>query len=39
MDRSTPYPPINLARYEELVPKDGVYVTRTRVGGVIKRML
>jgi len=26
-------PTINLARYEELVPKDGVYVTRTRVGG------
>ena len=25
-------PTINLARYEELVPKDGVYVTRTRVG-------
>src|SRR5215471_3660924 len=24
-------PTINLARYEELVPKDGVYVTRTRV--------
>jgi len=23
---------INLAHYEELVPKDGVYVTRTRVG-------
>jgi riboflavin kinase/FMN adenylyltransferase len=26
-------PTINLARYEELVPKDGVYVSRTRVGG------
>src|SRR5712671_571768 len=25
-------PTINLAHYEELVPKDGVYVTRTRVG-------
>jgi riboflavin kinase / FMN adenylyltransferase len=25
-------PTINLARYEELVPKEGVYVTRTRVG-------
>jgi riboflavin kinase / FMN adenylyltransferase len=25
-------PTINLARYEELVPKDGVYVTLTRVG-------
>jgi len=25
-------PTINLARYEELAPKDGVYVTRTRVG-------
>lgn len=25
-------PTINLARYEELVAKDGVYVTRTRVG-------
>jgi riboflavin kinase/FMN adenylyltransferase len=25
-------PTINLARYEELVPKDGVYVTNTRVG-------
>ena len=24
-------PTINLSRYEELVPKDGVYVTRTRV--------
>lgn len=24
-------PTINLARYEELVPKDGVYITRTRV--------
>jgi len=26
-------PTINLARYEELVPKDGVYITRTRVAG------
>jgi riboflavin kinase/FMN adenylyltransferase len=25
-------PTINLARYEELVPKNGVYITRTRVG-------
>jgi riboflavin kinase/FMN adenylyltransferase len=25
-------PTVNLARHEELVPKDGVYVTRTRVG-------
>ncbi|MBS1849713.1 MAG: bifunctional riboflavin kinase/FAD synthetase [Acidobacteria bacterium] len=25
-------PTINLNRYEELVPKDGVYITRTRVG-------
>jgi riboflavin kinase/FMN adenylyltransferase len=25
-------PTINLSRYEELVPGDGVYVTRTRVG-------
>ena len=25
-------PTINLSRYEELVPKDGVYTTRTRVG-------
>ncbi len=25
-------PTINLSRYEELVPMDGVYVTRTRVG-------
>jgi riboflavin kinase/FMN adenylyltransferase len=25
-------PTINLARYEDLVPKDGVYITRTRVG-------
>ena len=25
-------PTINLARYEELVPKDGVYITRTHVG-------
>jgi riboflavin kinase / FMN adenylyltransferase len=27
-------PTINLARYEELVPKDGVYITRMRVGRV-----
>jgi len=27
-------PTINLTRYEELVPKDGVYITRMRVGGV-----
>ncbi len=27
-------PTINLARYEELVPRDGVYITRMRVGGV-----
>ena len=26
-------PTINLARYDELVPADGVYVTQTRVGG------
>src|SRR6266852_9427486 len=26
-------PTINLARYEELVPKDGVYISCTRVGG------
>src|SRR5215467_1474630 len=26
-------PTINMARYEELVPNDGVYITRTRVGG------
>ncbi len=26
-------PTINLARYEELVPQDGVYITRTRVAG------
>ncbi len=26
-------PTINLSRYEELLPKDGVYITRTRVGG------
>lgn len=26
-------PTINLARYEELIPKDGVYITCTRVGG------
>jgi len=25
-------PTINLSRYDELVPRDGVYVTRTRVG-------
>jgi riboflavin kinase / FMN adenylyltransferase len=25
-------PTINLARYEELIPRDGVYITRTRVG-------
>ncbi len=25
-------PTINLARYQELVPKDGVYISRTRVG-------
>ena len=25
-------PTVNLSRYEELVPKDGVYITRTRVG-------
>lgn len=25
-------PTINLSRYEELVPKDGVYVTRARIG-------
>jgi riboflavin kinase/FMN adenylyltransferase len=25
-------PTINLTRYEELAPKDGVYITRTRVG-------
>jgi riboflavin kinase/FMN adenylyltransferase len=25
-------PTINLSRYEELVPEDGVYITRTRVG-------
>src|SRR5258706_6469174 len=25
-------PTLNLAHYEELVPRDGVYVTRTRVG-------
>ena len=25
-------PTINLAPYEELVPKDGVYITRTRIG-------
>jgi riboflavin kinase / FMN adenylyltransferase len=25
-------PTINLAGYEELVPKDGVYITRTRIG-------
>jgi riboflavin kinase / FMN adenylyltransferase len=26
-------PTINLSRYEEMVPADGVYITRTRVGG------
>ncbi len=26
-------PTINLSRYDELVPQDGVYITRTRVGG------
>src|SRR3989440_857620 len=26
-------PTINIARYEELVPKDGVYITRTRLAG------
>jgi riboflavin kinase/FMN adenylyltransferase len=26
-------PTVNLARYEELIPKDGVYITRTRIGG------
>src|SRR5271166_3850378 len=26
-------PTINLAHYEELVPGDGVYITRTRIGG------
>jgi len=25
-------PTINLSKYEELAPKDGVYITRTRVG-------
>ncbi len=25
-------PTINLSRYEELAPKDGVYITRTRIG-------
>src|SRR5213078_5300910 len=25
-------PTINLSRYEEMVPKDGVYITQTRVG-------
>jgi riboflavin kinase/FMN adenylyltransferase len=28
-------PTINLVRYEELVPRDGVYITRTRVGGEV----
>ena len=28
-------PTINLARYEELVPKDGVYITRTRVAAEV----
>jgi riboflavin kinase/FMN adenylyltransferase len=27
-------PTINLARYEELVPKNGVYITRTRIGPI-----
>jgi len=26
-------PTINLSRYDELTPQDGVYITRTRVGG------
>jgi riboflavin kinase/FMN adenylyltransferase len=26
-------PTINLSRYEEMVPKDGVYITRTKVAG------
>jgi len=26
-------PTINLSRYDEMVPRDGVYITRTRVGG------
>jgi riboflavin kinase/FMN adenylyltransferase len=26
-------PTINLSRYEEIVPRDGVYITRTRVAG------
>ncbi len=26
-------PTINLSRYEEMVPRDGVYITRVRVGG------
>jgi riboflavin kinase/FMN adenylyltransferase len=26
-------PTINLAQYKELVPKDGVYITRARIGG------
>src|ERR1700681_1142866 len=29
-------PTINLARYEELVPKDGVYITRARIGSGAK---
>jgi riboflavin kinase/FMN adenylyltransferase len=28
-------PTINLARYEELVPRDGVYITRTRVAAEV----
>ncbi len=28
-------PTINLSRYDELVPKDGVYITRTRVNGEV----
>ncbi len=27
-------PTINLSRYDELVPKDGVYITRSRIGDV-----
>jgi riboflavin kinase/FMN adenylyltransferase len=30
-------PTINLAHYEELVPKDGVYITRTRIGSGASR--
>lgn len=32
-------PTINLAHYEELVPKDGVYITRTRLGSDHKSAL